>query len=455
MWLVGGVRRLGPARSWKVNLALVRAFRRSPIDFLDVLVANGAGSTPLPMGPERVLLVDDATQVWELLTTHARRTGKGRGLARSRLLLGEGLLTSEGDTHLRHRRVLQPAFHPQRIGGYEVHFGVAARRRADRWSDGGEVDLVAEMSAMTLDGAGRALFGADLRGPTPQITRALTDLLGGFRLAMAPAGPRLLRSPLPAATRVRTAKAELEGVIEDLARGRWAHESGPGPVLELLAAQPDLTDGQIRDQLMTLLLAGHETTAMALTWALAAIDQAPAVRADLEAEWDARQEAVPAGELADPLPLTTAVLAETLRLWPPAWMFTRRVLEPVALGGRTVPVGMMCLVSPALLHRDPRWWAEPDRFRPERWLRRAPGAADRFDPKAPGQPRGAYLPFGAGPRMCIGEQFAWSEATTMLAELGRVWRVRVKHTPLTPGPSSMTLRPNGPVRATTVRRLPP
>jgi cytochrome P450 len=183
---------------------------------------------------------------------------------------------------------------------------------------------------------------------------------------------------------------------------------------------------------------------MSLTWALAAIDQAPAVRAELESEW--------ADHSANALPLTTAVLAETLRLWPPSWMFTRRVLEPLALGGRPVPVGTMCLVSPALLHRDPRWWDEPEQFRPDRWLRRTPGQADRFDPKSPGQPRGAYLPFGAGPRMCIGEQFAWSEAATMLAQLGRTWRIRVPDAPLTAGRSSMTLRPGGPVRATTLRR---
>jgi cytochrome P450 len=152
------------------------------------------------------------------------------------------------------------------------------------------------------------------------------------------------------------------------------------------------------------------------------------------------------------LPLTTAVLAETLRLWPPSWMFSRRVLEPMVLGGRTVQVGTMCLVSPALLHRDPRWWPEPELFRPNRWLRRVPGKADRFDPKSPGQPRGAYLPFGAGPRMCIGEQFAWLEATTVLAELGRTWRIRVHGAPLVAGRSSMTLRPNGPVHATTSQR---
>src|SRR5829696_5288051 len=404
-----------------MNVALVRAFRRSPLDFLDVLVANGADRVPLRVGPERVLLVDDATQVWELLTTHARRTGKGRGIVRARLLLGEGLLTSEGETHLRHRRALQPAFHPQRIADYLAHFAGAARRAAERWSDGGDIDLVTEMSAMTLDGAGAALFGSDLRGPAPQITRALTNLLAGFRLAMAPGGPALLRSPFATAVRVRSAKAQLENVVDGIISGRWAGEAH-GPVLDLLASHPELTNGQARDEVMTLLLAGHETTAMALTWAFAAIDHTP------------------------------AVLAETLRLWPPSWMFSRRVLEPVVLGGRTAQAGTMCLISPALLHRDPRWWADPEQFRPDPWLRRAPGEADRFDPKSPGQPRGAYLPFGAGPRMCIGEQFAWSEATTILAELGRSWHLRVHDAPLTAGRSSMTLRPNGPVQATTSLR---
>src|SRR5688572_828891 len=174
------------------------------------------------------------------------------------------------------------------------------------------------MSSMTLNGAGATLFGSDLRAPAPQITRALTDLLAGFRLGMAPGGSVLLRSPLPVAVRVRSAKAELENVVDDLIRGRWAGEHPPGPVLELLSSQPEFTDQQVRDEVMTLLLAGHETTAMALTWALAAIDQVPGVREDLEAEWDAKPQRVPSGEL----PLTMAVLAETLRLWPPSWMFS-------------------------------------------------------------------------------------------------------------------------------------
>jgi cytochrome P450 len=453
------------ARSVLINLALLRAFRRSPIDFLDLLVANGANVAPLRVGTERVLLLDDASQVWELLTVHSRHTQKGRGLVRARPLLGDGLLTSEGEVHLRQRRAVQAAFSPQRISGYLGSFATAARRAADHWSDDGEIDLLAEMSRLTLTGVGTALFGSDLRGPAPQITRALTDLLAGFRLAMAPGGLFLLRLPLPAARRVRRAKAGLEKVVDDLVRRGTDEPANEPIVLNLLTDQPEFTDQQVRDQVMTLLLAGHETTAMALTWALAAIDQTPAVRAELEAEWDARAESPPleippSGSQpsvtlpSTTLPVTTAVLAETLRMWPPSWMFSRRVVEPLTLGGRTVSAGTMCLISPALLHRDPRWWAQPDQFRPHRWLCRESGQPDRFDPKAPGQPRGAFLPFGAGPRMCIGEQFAWSEAATMLAEIGRIWRIHLTGAPPRPGPSSMTLRPKGSVKAITLRRHP-
>ena len=217
--------RLRAARPAQLNLALLRAFRRSPIEFLDLLVAGGASEGPVRFGPERVLLMDDPTEVWELLTVHTRRTRKGRGLVRARMLLGDGLLTSEGEEHLRQRRALQAAFHPQRISGYLESFASAARHAVDRWSDGGEIDLVAEMSGLTLDGVGTALFGTDLRGSTPQITRALAALLTGFRLALAPGGVWLIRSPLPAARRTRQAKSELDNVVDDLIR----HRSGePG-----------------------------------------------------------------------------------------------------------------------------------------------------------------------------------------------------------------------------------
>ena len=438
-------------------MALVRAFRRSPLDFLDQLRTAGAAQAPIRIGPERILLLDEPVDVWTLLTTHARRTVKGRGTARARVLLGDGLLTSEGETHQRHRRAVQEAFHPRRMAGYRNCFAAAARRTSSGWSAGRPIDLVAEMSATTLDAVGAALFGAQVRDVAPRVGPALADLLAGFRLAMAPGGYALLRSPLPLARRVRRAQSELDRIVDDVLRGRRA---GPGSgaertVLDLLAAHPEFGDRETRDEILTLFLAGHETTAMALTWAFVAIDQTPGLRTRLEAEWETSSDG------ADDRPLTAAVLTETMRMWPPSWLFTRRLSEPIELGGRRLPTGMMCLVSPALLHRDPRWWPEPDEFRPERWLRPSPKSgneerttsesAQLFDAKSPGQPRGAYLPFGAGPRMCIGEQFARVEAVTMLAELGRNWRVHIGEPP-SPGPSSMTLRPKGPVSATVSRR---
>lgn len=443
------------------SVALVRAFRRSPPAFLDELRTSGAAESPIRLGPERLLLLEDAGDVWTLLTTHARRTVKGRGMTRARVLLGDGLLTSEAATHQRHRRAVQEAFGPPRVAGYRDSFAAAARRTSSDWADGQQVDLVPEMSATTLDAVGTALFGTEVRDVAPRVGPALADLFVGFRLAMAPGGFALLRSPLPVARRVRRAHAVLDGVVDDLIRRRGTRpgRGGEPTVIDLLAEHPEFSDREIRDEVLTLFLAGHETTAMALTWAFAAIDGTPGLRTELEAEWDSGD-----GDR----PLTTAVLTETMRMWPPSWLFTRRLAEPIVLGGRRLPAGMLCLVSPALLHRDPRWWPEPDEFRPARWLRASTDSAgpstssgnagaavagnvQRFDAKAPGQPRGAYLPFGAGPRMCIGEQFARLEAVTMLAELGRTWRVHLDAAP-TPGPSSMTLRPRGPVRVTVRRR---
>ena len=351
------------------SLALIRAFRRSPIDFLDELRASGAAAGPVAIATERVLLLDEAADVWTLLTAHARRTVKGRGMERARVLLGDGLLTSEGDLHQLHRRAVQEAFHPHRIDGYRAAFAAAAERTAAAWADGAdgaEIDLTAAMSAMTLDAVGAALFAADVRGVAPRVGRALTDLFVGFRLAMAPGGKTLLRSPLPVARRVRRARHELDTVVDELLRHRRplsVAAAGPS-VIDLLAARPEFTDRAARDEVLTLFLAGHETTAMALTWALAAIEQTAGLRGRLEREWD------DAGSSTDParLPLTTAVLAETLRLWPPSWLFSRRLVESFELGNRRVPAGLLCLVSPALLQRDPRWWDAPDEFRPERWL---------------------------------------------------------------------------------------
>jgi cytochrome P450 len=442
--------------------ALVR-LRRSPLPFLTGLAATHPRTATLRIGPERVVVVNDADLAHELLTLRARATVKGRGLARARFLLGDGLLTSEGDVHRTRRRRVQPAFHRARVEAYRPAVAAAAAARCARWSEGDRIDLGAEMSRLTLDVAGRTLFGADVSGSAAEVTDALTDVVRAFRTVMMPGGGLVLRSPLPAGRRLRRARARLDTVVDDLVRGRRrAPRAGDGPrtVLDLLLdddTAPPLTAGEVRDEVMTLLLAGHETTALALTWSLAAVAGDEGVRVQLEDEWD---RADVEDLRPDALPWTTATIAEALRLWPPAWVIGRRATDGFRLGDAWVPAGTLCLVSPLSLHRDPRWWSEPDRFVPQRWLRAVDEAEDSasastgvvFRPARDGRPRGAYLPFGAGPRVCVGEAFAWAEAVALLAAVGSRWRVRLLGPSPVPGRPGITLRPRQPVRAMVMDR---
>jgi cytochrome P450 len=439
------------ARPGEAVRALVR-LRRSPTRFFCDLAAEHPVTARVTIGPERAVVVNDPSLARELLTTRAKVTVKGRGLARARFLLGDGLLTSEGEVHRERRRRVQPAFARDRLDDYRAAMGAAARGLAARWSDGQCVDLGAEMSGLTLDIVGRTLFGVDVRSRSPEVADALDDVLRSFRLAMLPAGGLLLRSPLlPAGRRMRRARRRLDDVVADLVEAHRSDSRSPGgrehraTVLEILVGSTggsdSLTDTEIRDEVMTLLLAGHETTAVAMTWTLAALSEHPDVLAELETEWASAGAEAPVTDL----PLTTAVVAEALRLWPPAWIVGRRATSSFTLGPEHVAAGMLCLVSPYALHRDPRFWSDAGEFRPRRWLR---GHDDPvFDPVAPGQPRGSYLPFGAGPRVCAGESFAWTELVTVLAAVGARWRVTLAGPMPVPGRPTVTLRPRGPVRA--------
>ncbi len=393
------------------------------------------------------------------LTTHARVTAKGRGLEHARILLGDGLLTSEGEEHRRHRRALQPAFHPEHMAAYLAFMLAAANRSMSTWRDGREIDLTRQMSALTLDAVASALFGDDLRERADDVQAAMETFLGDFRVVMLPFGRRLLEQYPPRRRRLEAAWASLDGVVEAIVAGlRTARSEGRdaagltterGTVTrQLLSGPVPLSDTQIRDHVLTLLLAGHETTAMGLTWAYVLLADDPDLLTALQREWDGAPTALDPLTLPATLPLTTAVVAETFRLRPPAWLIGRRATAPFRLGGLDITPGTLVIVTPAGLHRDARWWPEPDSFDPGRWLATGPAGAVHFTPRLSGQPRGAYFPFGAGPRQCIGEQFAWIEATALLAELGRRWTVDV-HRPLpAPGPASITLRPGGVVRAT-------
>ena len=424
-------------------IELVRMLRSRRItELLESAARQGPDIAHFRLGREHAYLVGTPELIRELFVTLGRQTTKGRGLEQSRPVLGQGLLTSEGDLHRRQRRLVQPAFHADRIAAYGRTMRDAALALPDTagWADGATRDVWADMADLTFRIAGRTLFATDVAADSPAVAAALAELLGRFQRVMTPGGPLLNRLPLPSTRRVNAAIGELDAVVYRLIAERRAAGGGADVLSLLLAARDEdgsaMPDRQVRDEVLTLLLAGHETTANALAWAWLLLDQNPAAADRLHEEIDAFPAAPGVGDFAA-LPRTRAVVAESMRLYPPAWVVGRRVRSPVTLAGWPVPVGSIVAGSQWITHRDGRWWRDPLAFTPGRWL----GADGTFDEAAPGQPRGAYFPFGMGRRVCVGESFAWTEAVLVLAALAREWApALVPGTPVDVRPG-VTLRP--------------
>jgi len=385
-----------------------------------------------PRGLARVAtLLVRPEHVEQVLVRNARNYSLSASYAVLEGFLGDGLLTSQGDRWRRHRRLVQPAFAPSMLTAAAPHFVDAAVDAAVRLSAGTDqhVDLAAEMGRLTLDGVGRALFGADLDAEAPVVGRALRTVQdftvhAAYFPAPAAVQIRLKDLPTPGATRYRAAVRELDRVIGALVdRDRPAPAGGDLLSMVTAAAAGGAPGREVRDQVMTFLLAGHETTASALTWTFALLSRHPDVRRRVVTELDEvlRGRRVTQADVAS-LPLLGAVLKESLRLFPPAWTMERRALQADQVDGHLIPAGGTVLLSPYLTHRHPEFWANPEGFDPDRWLDGGPVL-----------PRGAYVPFGAGARQCIGGAFATLEATLMLATL--LPRVSVD---LAPGPA---LRP--------------
>jgi cytochrome P450 len=391
---------------------------------LEEVVAANDGLAFGRSGPIRTAVVCDPALARELLTRPAG-TGQGRGIAALRVTLGQGLLTSSGELHRRQRRLVQPAFHPGRLTRYALDAVRAGRERSQAWHDGQRVDLAEEMSSLTLDVVGRTIFGMDVRSDAREVSEAQTDLLRCFPSIMRPAGLVAARLPTRLGRRVRRNVRRLDRVVEHVVADRRAHGDAGDMVSMLLAVRDEETGApmpatQVRDEVLTLLLAGHETTAVLLSWAWFELARTPSARAALDAEL-----ATPAARAAldegawQALPVTRAIVAETLRLHPPAYVMGRVATQDLTLGGTAVRKGTLCFVSPYALGRDPRSWGGTAHvWRPARWL----DGDGRYDEGAPGQPRGAFLPFGAGSRVCIGAAFATMEGTLLLATLASTWR---------------------------------
>lgn len=442
--------RLPPATPRRFPFPHLIDLGRDPLAFFERMRASGP-ITYARIGPQRLWLVSEPEQVQAVLVGHHRDVVKGRGLQVAKRLVGEGLLTSEGDFHLRQRRLAQPAFHRQRLAAYGAQMVAAAEVSRDRIAPGIAFDLNAEMMRLTLEIVSRTLFGTSVDDEAGQIKEALDELVSQFDLAALPFAELMDKLPLPRVKRFRAAKARLDALVFGIIAARRRDPTDRGDLLAMLLSATDtegdgtgMNDLQLRDEAMTLFLAGHETTANALSWTWLLLSENPAAEARLHAEVDALAGPVTFESMAK-LPWTRAVLAESMRLRPPAWIMGRRAVRPFDLGEWRVPTDELLLLSPWIVHRDPTHWPEPLVFKPERWLDEA-ATAQRH--------KYAYFPFGGGPRQCIGEHFAWAEGVLLLAVLAKRWRfARTDSQPVIPEPR-ITLRPRGGLRMVANERRP-
>jgi cytochrome P450 len=392
----------------------------------------------------RIYLIDEPAAIEDLLVRNAGAFVKARGSERLRPLLGNGLLTANGPAHLRQRRLEQPAFARERMAGYARTMIAETAADAAAFVSGSVVAVDEAMHGLTLRIAARTLFSADVTSDADAVGRAVDDAMTTFPFMLTVLGEFADYLPfVPAVRRFRRARAKLDAVVRAIvAARRAAGDDDRGDLLSVLLAARDedgrgLDDVQIRDEVMTLFLAGHETTANALAWTLDLLARTPdaetALFAELDAVLDGRD---PEPGDVERLPYARAVVSESLRLYPPAWAIGRRAVADTTVGGWPIAAGSVVLASPWVTHRSPRSWPEPLAFRPDRWLRDGGPAVPRF----------AYFPFGGGNRICIGERFAWTEAILVLATLlARRRFALVDPTPV-PTNASVTLRPGASIR---------
>jgi cytochrome P450 len=406
---------------------------------------------PVRLGPFPGLLLYHPDAIEEVLVVRSRDFIKSRGIRLMRAFLGDGLFTAEGDLWLRERRLMQPAFHRQRVTAYGQVMAAYAERQAAGWRAGEVLDIHGEMMAVTRAVVAKTLFDADVSEEARAIGDASEVVMEYFGKRFGSLLAQLLPLwlPTPENLRLRRAVSRLDTVVYRMIADRRRAPEDRGDLLSILLQAQDaddgsrMTDRQVRDEVMTLFLAGHETTAVALSWTWYLLAQHPEVDARLGAELRAVLGGRPpeVGDLPA-LRYTEMVVMESMRLYPPAYALGREAARPTEVAGHRLPAHGVVIMPSCVVQRDPRWFDEPEAFRPDRW---ADDAARRL-------PRFAYAPFGGGPRQCIGNVFATMEATLILAAIAQRFRLtlepgqRVTPTPL------ITLRPVPGIRVRLERR---
>lgn len=414
----------GP-RYWLPGSLLLR-LNRDPLAYFAELRRLHGDVVRVQAGPVQAYLVTDPELIREVLVTREKSFHKGRGLKLARRVLGNGLLTSEGEEHRRQRKLMQPVFHRQRVAGFGEVMVDAARQLSAEWRPGQSVDALREMHRLALRIVGRTLFDSEVEQHAETVARALTDSRRLVTFSMFPVLQWAERWLPPLRRRSRRSRELLDATLLPLIDD---HRQRPREDLLSMLIEADMSDEQVRDEALTLFLAGHETTANTLAWTLLLLAQHPEWQRALQAEV---QTVEPHADNLPRLPLTERVLLESMRLYPPAWTIGRTAIEDLELGPYPIRKGSTVLTSQWLVHRDERWYPQPDRFDPSRWERTPRQSLPRY----------AYFPFGGGSRVCIGEHFAMMELTLILATLLRDWTVTLEPGPEPRPRPAITLRPD-------------
>jgi cytochrome P450 len=391
-------------------------FRRDRLEFFRGVSREHGDIVRVRLGHRRIYIVTHPELIEEVVVTKNANFIKHFAIRLNPRVLGKGLLSSEGDFWLRQRRLVQPAFNRSRIAAYGPPMVAAAERLIASWQPGERRDMMVEMMRMTLEIAAKTLFGADVSSDTEDVVKAMHFLQESFVRKFNSLVPMPEWLPTPHNFRVRRAVRRLDDILYRFIRERRAQNVDKGDLLSILLHARDEDDGsrmsdkQVRDEAMTLFLAGHETTALTLAWTWYLLGTHPDAEEKVVAEWrEVLGGRTP--EVADlpKLRFTEKVLHEAMRLYPPGYVIGREALADCTIGGWRVPRGTTVLMPQWAVQRDPRWFDEPDEFRPERWTQ-------EFQKKLP---KFAYFPFGGGPRVCIGDKFALMEMGLVLPTIGQ------------------------------------
>jgi cytochrome P450 len=420
-------------------LGSLREVQRDQLGFYTACAREFGDVVPVRLGTRRAVIVYHPDAIEQVLVTQNRHFHKSPGVRLLKPLFGDGLLLSEGDFWLRQRRLVQPAFHRQRIGAYGEVMTAYTTRRLAQWKDGATIELNTEMMALTQAIVAKTLFDADVSDATSTVGDAIQVLMEDFNERIGSLLQLLPHwVPTPANVKARRAIRRLDAIVYRMIADRRRSGEDRGDLLSILLHAQDaddgarMTDTQVRDEVMTLFIAGHETTAVALSWIWLLLAQHPEVDARLAAELRTVLEGRPPTVADLPqLKYAEMVVTEAMRLYPPAYGLGRQAIRDMEIAGHPIPRRMIVIIPTWVVHRDARWYAEPETFRPERW---AVGAARQL-------PRFAYLPFGGGPRLCIGNAFAMMEAVLLLTTIAQRFRLTlVPGQTVVPTPY-VTLRP--------------